>query len=78
MTLDAAAVAFGNLVFGERGQEPGGGGGSRMEWMLRLVGTGIVGQSRSFDVMAISGPDGLMVLARPAAVGYRTAGRPLS
>jgi hypothetical protein len=30
-----------------------------MEWMLRLVGTGIDGQSRSFDVMAISRPDGL-------------------
>ena len=25
MTLDAATVAFGNLVFGERGEEPGGG-----------------------------------------------------
>ena len=34
-------------------------GGSRMEWMLRLVGTGIDGQSRSFDVMAINRPDGL-------------------
>jgi hypothetical protein len=34
-------------------------GGSRMEWMLRLVGTGIDGQSRSFDVMAISRSDGL-------------------
>ena len=30
-----------------------------MEWMLRLVGTGIDGQSRSFDVMEISRPDGL-------------------
>jgi hypothetical protein len=30
-----------------------------MEWTLRLVGTGIDGQSRSFDVMAISRPDGL-------------------
>jgi hypothetical protein len=29
-----------------------------MEWTLRLVGTGIDGQSRSFDVMAISRPDG--------------------
>ena len=27
--------------------------------MLRLVGTGIDGQSRSFEVMAISRPDGL-------------------
>jgi hypothetical protein len=30
-----------------------------MEWMLRLVGTGIDGQSRSFDVMKISRPYGL-------------------
>ena len=30
-----------------------------MEWTLRLVGTGIDGQSRSFEVMAISRPDGL-------------------
>ena len=30
-----------------------------MEWTLRLVGTGIDGRSRSFDVMAISRPDGL-------------------
>ena len=30
-----------------------------MEWTLRLVGMGIDGQSRSFDVMAISRPDGL-------------------
>jgi hypothetical protein len=28
-----------------------------MEWTLRLVGIGIDGQSRSFDVMAISRPD---------------------
>ena len=34
-------------------------GDSRMEWTLRLVGTGIDGQSRSFDVMVISRPDGL-------------------
>ena len=34
-------------------------GDSRMEWTLRLVGMGIDGQSRSFDVMAISRPDGL-------------------
>jgi hypothetical protein len=32
--------------------------GARMEWMLRLVGTGIDGRSRSFDVMEISRPDG--------------------
>jgi hypothetical protein len=32
-------------------------GGPRMEWTLRLVGVGIDGQSRSFDVMAISRPD---------------------
>ena len=30
-----------------------------MEWTLRLVGTGVDGQSRRFDVMAISRPDGL-------------------
>jgi hypothetical protein len=30
-----------------------------MEWKLRLVGTGIDGQSRSFKVMALSWPDGL-------------------
>jgi hypothetical protein len=30
-----------------------------MEWTLRLVGIGIDGQSRSFDVTAISRPDGL-------------------
>jgi hypothetical protein len=30
-----------------------------MEWTLRLVGTGMDGQSRSFDVMAISRPDRL-------------------
>src|SRR5215204_2670528 len=30
-----------------------------MEWTLCLVRTGIGGQSRSFDVMAISRPDGL-------------------
>jgi hypothetical protein len=34
-------------------------GGSRMEWTLRLVGTGIDGQSRNYEVMAISRPDGL-------------------
>jgi hypothetical protein len=34
-------------------------GDSRMEWTLRLVGTGIDGQSRSFEVMALSRPDGL-------------------
>src|SRR3954447_484623 len=34
-------------------------GDSRMEWTLRLVGMGIDGQSRSFDVMAISRPDRL-------------------
>jgi hypothetical protein len=32
------------------------GWGSRMGWVLRLVGTGIDGQSRSFDVMEISRP----------------------
>jgi hypothetical protein len=30
-----------------------------MEWTLRLIGTGIDGQSRSFDVMAITRPDDL-------------------
>src|SRR3954453_18520764 len=34
-------------------------GDSPMEWTLRLVETGIDGQSRSFDVMAISRPDRL-------------------
>jgi hypothetical protein len=34
-----------------------------MEWMLRLVGMGIDGQSRSFDVTEISRPDGLGDLA---------------
>ena len=34
-----------------------------MEWMLRLVGTGIDGQSRKFDVMEISRPDDLGDLA---------------
>ena len=38
-------------------------GDSRMEWTLRLVRTGIGGQSRSFDVMAISRPDGLGEIA---------------
>jgi hypothetical protein len=35
------------------------GWGSRMEWVLRLIGTGVDGQSRSFDVIEISRPDGL-------------------
>jgi hypothetical protein len=30
-----------------------------MEWVLRLVGTGVDGQSRSFDVMEIRRPDGV-------------------
>jgi hypothetical protein len=30
-----------------------------MGWVLRLIGTGIDGQSRSSDVMEISRPDGL-------------------
>jgi hypothetical protein len=34
-----------------------------MEWVLRLVETGIDGQSRSSDVMAISRPDDLGDLA---------------
>jgi hypothetical protein len=34
-----------------------------MEWTLRLVGTGINGQSRSVDVMAITRPDGLREIA---------------
>src|SRR3954462_15315295 len=38
-------------------------GDSRMEWTLRLVGTGIDGQSRSFEVMAISRSDGLGEIA---------------
>jgi hypothetical protein len=42
-------------------------GESRMEWVLRLVETGIDGQSRSSDVMAISRPDDLGDLANLAA-----------
>ena len=34
-----------------------------MEWTLRLVETGLDGQSRSLDVMAISRPDGLGEIA---------------
>src|SRR5579875_2703432 len=34
-------------------------GDSRMEWTLRLIGTELDGQSRSFDVMVINRPDGL-------------------
>jgi hypothetical protein len=34
-------------------------GDSRMEWTLRLIGMGVDGQSRSFEVMTISRPDGL-------------------
>src|SRR4051812_17670477 len=34
-------------------------GDSPMEWTLRLIGTGMDSQSRSFDVMAISRPDRL-------------------
>jgi hypothetical protein len=34
-------------------------GDSRMEWTLCLVWTGFDGQSRSFELMAISRPDGL-------------------
>jgi hypothetical protein len=34
-----------------------------MEWTLRLVGTGMDGQSQSFDVMPISRPDGLGEIA---------------
>jgi hypothetical protein len=34
-----------------------------MEWTLCLVGTGIDGQPRSFEVMAISRPDGLGEIA---------------
>jgi hypothetical protein len=38
-------------------------GESRMEWTLCLVGMGIDGQSRSFEVMAISRPDALGEIA---------------
>jgi hypothetical protein len=38
-------------------------GDSRMELTLRLVGTGSDGQSRSYEVMAISRPDGLADIA---------------
>jgi hypothetical protein len=34
-------------------------GDSRMEWTVRLVGTGFDGQSRNFELMAIRRPDGL-------------------
>jgi hypothetical protein len=34
-----------------------------MEWTLRLVGTEMDGQSRSFDVMEIGRPDGLSDIA---------------
>src|SRR4051812_5852976 len=34
-------------------------GGSRVGWTVCFVGTGIEGQSRSFEVMTISRPDGL-------------------
>jgi hypothetical protein len=34
-----------------------------MEWTLRLVGTEMDGQSRSFDVTEISRPDGLSDIA---------------
>src|SRR5271165_1056525 len=40
-------------------------GDPRMEWTLRLVGMGIDGQSRSFEVMAISRPEGLGDIANP-------------
>jgi hypothetical protein len=36
-----------------------------MEWVLRLVETGIDGQSRSSDVMAFSRPDGLSLARKP-------------
>ena len=36
MTLDAAAVAFGDLVFGERGEEAGGG----PAFLVRPLGKG--------------------------------------
>jgi hypothetical protein len=39
------------------------GWGSRMEWTLRLVGTEMDGQSRSFDVIEIGRPEGLGDLA---------------
>jgi hypothetical protein len=34
-----------------------------MEWVLRLVGTGVDGQPQSFDVMEISRPDGVFDIA---------------
>jgi hypothetical protein len=34
-----------------------------MEWTLRLVGTGIDGHSRSYEVMVITRPDGLGEIA---------------
>jgi hypothetical protein len=38
-------------------------GDSRMEWTLRLIGTGVDGQSRNYEVMAIRRPDGLADIA---------------
>ena len=45
-------------------------GDSWMEWTLRLVGTGMDGQSQSFDVMPISRPD---VLGEIANLGLTLA-----
>jgi hypothetical protein len=46
-----------------------------MEWVLRLVGTGIDGQSRSVDVMEISRPVGISDIA---SLGLTLAeGKPL-
>ena len=50
-------------------------GDSRMEWTLRLAGMGIDGQFRSFEVMAISRPDGVGDIANLGA-SRPTAGSP--
>ena len=48
-------------------------GDLRMRWRLRLVGTGIDGQFRSFEVMAINRPYGLGDIANLGALLQRSA-----
>lgn len=50
-------------------------GASRMEWTLRLVETGIDGQSRSFEVMALSRPDGLGDIANFTSISFSLVSR---
>jgi hypothetical protein len=42
-----------------------------MEWVLRLVGTGVDGKSRGFDVIEISRTDGVGDIAN---LGFHAAG----